>query len=77
MFLFVLFGTLILSGFFIDVGALNDILPMNQGNALLIDTAFKGLTLFQVFDRILVLCGFTVFAILAATFIFARKPTLG
>jgi len=77
MFLFVLFGTLILSGFFIDVGALNDILPMNQGNALLIDTAFKGLSLLQVLDRILVLCGFTVFAILAATFIFARKPTLG
>jgi ABC-2 type transport system permease protein len=77
MFLFVLFATLILSGFFIDVGALNDILPMNQGNALLIDTAFKGLTLLQVLDRILVLGAFTVFAILAATFIFARKPTLG
>ncbi|TFG29287.1 ABC transporter permease [Candidatus Thorarchaeota archaeon] len=77
MFLFVLFATLILSGFFIDVGALNDILPMNQGNALLIDTAFKGLSLLQVLDRILTLCAFTVFAILAATFIFARKPTLG
>ena len=77
MFLFVLFATLILSGFFIDVGALNDILPMNQGNALLIDTAFKGLSLLQVLDRIFVLCAFTVFAILAATFIFARKPTLG
>jgi len=77
MFLFVLFATLILSGFFIDVGALNDILPMNQGNALLIDTAFKGLSLLQVLDRILTLCAFTVFAILAATFVFARKPTLG
>jgi ABC-type Na+ efflux pump permease subunit len=77
MFLFVLFGTLILSGFFIDVGALNDILPMNQGNALLIDTAFKGLSLLQVLDRILALCAFTVLAMLAATFIFARKPTLG
>ncbi|MFW9843704.1 MAG: ABC transporter permease [Candidatus Thorarchaeota archaeon] len=77
MFLFVLFATLILSGFFIDVGALNDILPMNQGNALLIDTAFKGLSLLQVLDRILTLFAFTVFAILAATFVFARKPTLG
>ena len=77
MFLFVLFATLILSGFFIDVGALNDILPMNQGNALLIDTAFKGLSLLQVLDRIFTLCAFTVFAILAATFVFARKPTLG
>ncbi|TFG99516.1 ABC transporter permease [Candidatus Thorarchaeota archaeon] len=77
MFLFVLFGTLIMSGFFIDVGALNDILPMNQGNALLIDTAFKGLTLLQVFDRILTLFAFTVIAILTATFVFARKPTLG
>lgn len=77
MFLFVLFGTLILSGFFIDVGALNDILPMNQGLSLLVDTAFKGLTLMQVYDRILVLVGFSVFAMLAASFIFARKPTLG
>ncbi len=77
MFLFVLFATLILSGFFIDVGALNDILPMNQGLRLLVDTAFKGLTLMQVYDRILVLVGFSVFAMLAAAFIFARKPTLG
>ncbi|MHA1862810.1 MAG: ABC transporter permease [Candidatus Thorarchaeota archaeon] len=77
MFLFVLFATLILSGFFIDVGALNDILPMNQGLALLIDTAFKGLTLLQVFDRIMVLVVFTIVSMLAATFIFARKPTLG
>lgn len=77
MFLFVLFGTLIMSGFFIDVGALNDILPMNQGNALLIDTAFKGLSLLQVLDRILTLCAFTIIAILTATFVFARKPTLG
>lgn len=77
MFLFVLFATLILSGFFINVGALDEILPMNQGLKLLIDTAFKGLSLLQVFDRILKLVAFSVFAILAATFIFARKPTLG
>lgn len=77
MFLFVLFGTLILSGFFIDVGALDSILPMNQGLNLLIDTAFKGLSILQVIDRVLILLGFSVFAILAATFIFARKPTLG
>jgi ABC-2 type transport system permease protein len=77
MFLFVLFGTLILSGFFIDVGALDNILPMNQGLNLLVDTAFKGLSLLQVLDRVLALLGFSVAAILAATFIFSRKPTLG
>lgn len=77
MFLFVLFATLILSGFFIDVGALNDILPMNQGLRLLVDTAFKGLTFAQVFERLLALIGFSIFAMLAAAFIFARKPTLG
>ena len=77
MFLFVLFATLILSGFFIDVGALNDILPMNQGLRLLIDTAFKGLTFLQVYERLLALIGFSIFAMLAASFIFARKPTLG
>jgi ABC-2 type transport system permease protein len=77
MFLFVLFATLILSGFFIDVGALDDILPMNQGLKLLIATAFKGLSLLQVLDRIFVLVAFSASAMLIATFIFARKPTLG
>jgi ABC-2 type transport system permease protein len=77
MFLFVLFGTLILSGFFLDVGILDRILPMNQGLNLLIDTAFKGLSLLEVMGRILTLCGFSVVAILTATFVFSRKPTLG
>jgi ABC-2 type transport system permease protein len=77
MFLFVLFGTLILSGFFIDVGALDNILPMNQGLNLLIATAFKGLTILEVMDKVLALFGFSALAILAATFIFSRKPTLG
>jgi len=77
MFLFVLFGTLILSGFFLDVGVLDKILPMNQGMNLLIDTAFKGLTILEVIDRVLILFGFSAIAILAATFIFSKKPTLG
>ncbi len=76
MFLFVLFATLILSGFFIDVGVLDSILPMNQGLNLLIDTAFKGLTLLEVIDRVLTLFGFSIVAILAATYIFSKKPTL-
>ncbi len=77
MFLFVLFGTLILSGFFLNVGVLDRILPMNQGLNLLIDTAFKGLSILEVIDRVLILFGFSAVAILAATFIFSRKPTLG
>ncbi|MFX1604340.1 MAG: ABC transporter permease [Promethearchaeota archaeon] len=77
MFLFVLFGTLILSGFFLDVGILDRILPMNQGLNLLIDTAFKGLTLLEVIDRVLTLFGFSAIAILTATFVFSKKPTLG
>ncbi|MFW9963868.1 MAG: ABC transporter permease [Candidatus Sifarchaeia archaeon] len=76
MFLFVLFGTLILSGFFINVGILDSILPMNQGLNLLIDTAFKGLTILEVIDRVLTLFAFSVIAILAATYIFSKKPTL-
>ncbi|NWF94794.1 MAG: hypothetical protein HXY34_01495, partial [Candidatus Thorarchaeota archaeon] len=76
MFLFVMFGTLILSGFFIDVGILDEILPLNQGLKLLIDTAFKGLNLLQVFDRIMRLSVFSIVSILAATLIFSKKPTL-
>ncbi|MGV9170485.1 MAG: ABC transporter permease [Promethearchaeia archaeon] len=77
MFLFVLFGTLILAGFFIDVGALDEILPLNQGLDLLISTAFKGLNIFEVWLPIMKLLGFSLLAILAATVIFSKKPTLG
>ena len=77
MFLFVMFGTIILAGFFIDVGALDDFLPMNLGLDVLIATAFKGLTLLDVIDSILKLLGFTVGAILLAAFIYGKKPTLG
>jgi len=77
MFLFVLFGTLILAGFFIDVGVLDEFLPLNQGLDLLISTAFKGLSIFEVWLPILKLLGFSALAILAATVIFSKKPTLG
>jgi hypothetical protein len=77
MFLFVMFGTIILAGFFIDVGVLDEILPMNLGLDVLIATAFKGLTLFDVLDSILKLLGFTVGVILLAAFIYGKKPTLG
>ncbi len=77
LFLFVMFGTLILSGFFIDVGVIDQILPFNQGMKLLIDTSFKGLSLLEVSDRIMRLLAFSVASILAATMIFSKKPTLG
>jgi ABC-2 type transport system permease protein len=76
IFLFVMFATIILSGFFIDVGVLNDILPMNLGMNLLIATAFKGLSLLDVWGSILTLLAFSVIAILSASFIFSKKPTL-
>lgn len=77
IFLFVLFGSIILAGFFIEVGFLDEILPLNQGMKLLIDTAFKGLSLFDVWLPTVKLLGFSVFAILASSFIFGKKPTLG
>jgi ABC-2 type transport system permease protein len=76
MFLFVMFATLILSGFFIDVGFLNEFLPMNLGLNVLIATAFKGLTLIDVWRAIATLLGFAVAAVLAASYIFSKKPTL-
>lgn len=77
MFLFILFASIILSGFFIDVGAIDEFLPLNQGMKLLLDTSLKGLSLFDVWIPILKLGAFTIAAILAATFIFSKKPTLG
>lgn len=77
MFLFVMFATIILAGFFIDVGILDEFLPMNLGLDVLIATAFKGLTLLDVIDTILKLLGFSVGLILLAAFIYGKKPTLG
>jgi len=77
MFLFVMFATLILSGFFIDVGALDQFLPLNLGLKVFIDTAFKGLSLLQIWDSVLRLVGFSAAAILLGTFVFSKKPTLG
>ena len=77
IFLFVLFGSIILAGFFIDVGVLDEILPLNQGMKLLVDTAFKGLSLFDVWLPAAKLLGFSVLAVLASSFIFGKKPTLG
>lgn len=76
MFLFILFASIILSGFFIDVGAIDEFLPLNQGMKLLLDTSLKGLSLLDVWLPVLKLVGFTIAAILAATFVFSRKPTL-
>jgi ABC-2 type transport system permease protein len=76
MFLFVMFATVILSGYFIDVGFLNEVLPMNLGLNVLIATAFKGLTLLDVWRPIVTLLGFSIAAVLASSYIFSKKPTL-
>ena len=76
IFLFVMFASIILSGFFIEVGYLNEILPLNLGMSVLIDTAFKGLTLFDIWDAIVRLLGVSVGLMLASSFIFSMKPTL-
>ncbi len=77
IFLFVLFGSVILAGFFIDVGVLDEILPLNQGMRLLVDTAFKGLSLLDVWLPIAKLLAFSVGAVFVAAYIFGKKPTLG
>ncbi|NHJ15048.1 MAG: ABC transporter permease [Candidatus Thorarchaeota archaeon] len=76
IFLFVMFGSVIMSGFFIDVGALNEILPLNLGMSVLIDTAFKGLSLLDIADTIVRLLAISVVMMLAASFIFSKKPAL-
>jgi len=76
IFLFVMFASIILSGFFIEVGYLNEILPLNLGMSVLIDTAFKGLSLLDIWDAVARLLGVSVGLILASSFIFSKKPTL-
>jgi len=75
-FLFLMFATLILSGFFIDVGELNNWLPMNLAKDILLSTAFKGLSLWDIGDKIIRLIIFCFASSLFSLIVFWRKEAI-
>ena len=75
-FLFILFGTMIVGTGFMDVGIIDDVFPLNLGRVMIIDTAFKGINLWDFTSQIILILFVTLFFILVAYGIYARRTTL-
>lgn len=75
-FLLILFSSFIVGTGFMDVGLVDDVYPLNLGRVMIIDTAFKGVSLTTFSNEILTIAGFTVAMILLAWLILARRTTL-
>lgn len=75
-FLFLLFGSLIVGTGFLDVGIVDELYPLNLGRIMIIDTAFKGISIFDFTREIVLILGVSLFMILAAWGIFTKKTTL-
>ncbi len=75
-FLFLLFANFILSGGVFDVGIIDKIMPMNQGRMLIMDAAFRGISIFTNWIMIVKVLLFTVFAIIFSTIVFAMRRKL-
>jgi ABC-type multidrug transport system permease subunit len=75
-FLFILFGTMIVGTGFMDVGIIDDVFPLNLGRIMIIDTAFKGINLWDFTNQIILILVVTLFFILVAYGIYARRTTL-
>ncbi|MHA2189313.1 MAG: ABC transporter permease [Candidatus Thorarchaeota archaeon] len=63
-FLFILFGTMIVGTGFMDVGIIDDVFPLNLGRIMIIDTAFKGINLWDFTNQIILILVVTLFFIL-------------
>jgi hypothetical protein len=75
-FLFLLFASMIVGTGFLDVGIIDEWFPLNLGRVMMIDTAFKGVTLFSFTDEIIRILLFSAALILIAWGIFARRTSL-
>ncbi|MFW9847040.1 MAG: ABC transporter permease [Candidatus Thorarchaeota archaeon] len=75
-FLFLLFASMIFGTGFVDVGIVDEWFPLNLGRVMMIDTAFKGVTLFTFVTEIIRILVFTAALILVAWSIFAKRTSL-
>jgi len=75
-FLFLLFGSMILGTGYLDVGPIDDVFPLNLGRKMIIDTAFKGVSLLAYRDQILLIFEITFGLLLFSWLIFSKKRVL-
>jgi hypothetical protein len=61
---------------FLDVGIIDEWFPLNLGRVMMIDTAFKGVTLFSFTNEIIRILIFSASLIILAWGIFARRTSL-
>lgn len=75
-FLFLLFGSLIVGTGFMDVGIIDEVFPLNLGRVMIIDTAFKGISIFEFVNEIILILIVSLAFMLIAWGIFAKRTTL-
>lgn len=75
-FLFLLFGSLIVGTGFMDVGIIDEVFPLNLGRVMIIDTAFKGISIIEFVNEILLILIVSITFMLFAWGIFAKRTTL-
>lgn len=75
-FLFLLLAMMILSGMFLDVGAISEYLPINIGMELIRKTAFKGVPLITCLDEIARMLLFCIGGTVLSIVVMWRKRTL-
>ncbi|TFG07851.1 ABC transporter permease [Candidatus Thorarchaeota archaeon] len=75
-FLFLLFASLIVGTGFMDVGIIDDYYPLNLGRAMIIDTAFKGISLADFLPQILLILEVSLAFIIFSWIVFSKRQTL-
>ena len=75
-FLFLLFGSLIVGTGFMDVGVIDEVYPLNLGRVMIIDTAFKGISIFEFFNEIMLIGIVSLAFMLLAWLVFTKRTTL-
>ncbi len=75
-FLFLLFASLIVGTGFMDVGVIDEYYPLNLGRVMIVDTAFKGVSLLDFLPEILLILEVSLAFILMAWLVFMKRQTL-
>ncbi len=75
-FLFLLFGSMIVGTGFIDVGIVDEFYPLNLGRVMIIDTAFKGVSILTFLREMFLILVVTLGFILLAWGVFKKRTTL-
>jgi ABC-type multidrug transport system permease subunit len=75
-FLFLLFSSLLVGTGFMDVGIVDEYYPLNLGRIMIIDTAFKGVSIWTFSSDIINIGIFSFLMIVLAYLVFVKRTTL-